>query len=68
MDIRRINRKSIHRRDKMELWDIYDEYRKKTGKTHQKGIKTKEGEYHIAVRVWIVNGKNELLLQQDLQY
>lgn len=48
----------------MELWDIYDKYRKKTGKTHQKGIKTKEGEYHLAVRVWIVNNKNELLIQR----
>lgn len=48
----------------MELWDIYDKYRKKTGKTHQKGLKTKEGEYHLAVRVWIVNSKNELLIQR----
>lgn len=48
----------------MELWDIYDKYRKKTGKTHQKGIKTKEGEYHLAVRVWIVNNKKELLIQR----
>lgn len=48
----------------MELWDIYDKYRKKTGKTHQKGIKTTVGEYHLAVRVWIVNSKNELLIQR----
>lgn len=48
----------------MELWDIYNKYRKKTGKTHQKGIKTKEGEYHLAVRVWIVNNKKELLIQR----
>lgn len=48
----------------MELWDIYNKYRKKTGKTHQKGIKTNEGEYHLAVRVWIVNSKNELLIQR----
>lgn len=48
----------------MELWDIYNKYRKKTGKTHQKGIKTKEGEYHLAVRVWIVNNKNKLLIQR----
>lgn len=48
----------------MELWDIYDKYRKKTGRTHQKGLKTKPGEYHLAVRVWIVNSKNELLIQR----
>ncbi len=49
---------------KMELWDIYNKYRKNTGNIHQRGIKTKEGEYHLAVRVWIVNSKNELLIQR----
>ncbi len=48
----------------MELWDIYDKYRKKTERTHEKGLKTKPGEYHLAVRVWIVNSKNELLIQR----
>ena len=48
----------------MELWDIYDKYRNKTGKTHVKGTRTGEGEYHIAVRVWIVNSNNELLIQR----
>lgn len=48
----------------MEIWDIYDQYRKKTEKTHEKGKKTKEGEYHLAVRVWILNSKDELLIQR----
>lgn len=48
----------------MEIWDIYDKYRKKTEKTHVKGTKTGEGEYHIAVRVWIVNSQGELLIQR----
>ena len=48
----------------MELWDIYNKYRKKTNKTHEKGTRTGEGEFHIAVRVWIANEKNEVLIQR----
>lgn len=48
----------------MELWDIYDKYRKITGQTHIKGTRTGEGEYHLAVRVWIVNNNHELLIQR----
>lgn len=48
----------------MELWDLYDKYRNKIGKTHVKGTRTQKGEYHIAVRLWIVNSKDQLLIQR----
>lgn len=41
----------------MELWDIYDKYRQKTGRTHERGNTMKEGDYHLVVHVWIINDK-----------
>lgn len=46
----------------MEIWDIYDEQRRKTGRTAVRGEKLKEGEYHLVVHVWIVDGNGEYLL------
>ena len=45
----------------MELLDVYDVNRNLTGKRIQRG-KNKPGEYKLAVHVWIVNSKGELLL------
>lgn len=47
-----------------ELWDVYTKDRVKTGKTHRRGTKMKEGEYHLVVHVCIFNSKNQLLIQQ----
>lgn len=48
----------------MELWDLYDEYRIPTGKTHVRGEKMNKGDYHIAVHVWVINSKGQFLLQK----
>lgn len=48
----------------MELWDVYDENRKATGRTHVRGIPLREGEYHLVSDVWTVNEKQEILLTQ----
>lgn len=48
----------------MELWDIYDKYRHSTGKIHQRGITMEAGDYHIVVHIWIINDKNEILVQR----
>ncbi len=48
----------------MELWDLYDENRIKTGKTKIRGDKFEDGEYHIVIHLFIFNEKNELLIQQ----
>ena len=47
-----------------ELWDIYDESRKKTGKLAERGITKLEfgKEYHIIVTGVILNSKNEILI------
>lgn len=46
-----------------EIWDIYDENKKKTGKTAIRGVtELKEGEYHRVVEGIILNSKNEILI------
>ena len=48
-----------------ELWDIYDENKKKTGKTVERGGRLLEkGEYHIVVTALIINLKNEILISK----
>ena len=48
----------------MEILDIYDKYRQKTGRIHERGNPMKDGDYHIVVHVWIVNDKGEFLIQK----
>lgn len=48
-----------------ELWDIYDENKKKTGKTVERGGRLLgKGEYHIVVTALIMNLKNEILISK----
>ena len=46
-----------------EYFDILDENGKKTGKTKLRKEVHKDGDWHKAVHVWIINDKNEILLQ-----
>lgn len=48
----------------MELWDIYDINRIKTGKTIERGEALSDGEYHLVVHACIFNSKDEMLIQQ----
>lgn len=45
----------------MELWDIYDENGRLTGRTHPRGTPQKPGEYHLVCTVVLINRKGELL-------
>ncbi len=51
----------------MELWDIYDRERNKTGRTMIRGP-VPEGDYHLVVHVCIFNSKGEMLIQQRQSY
>ncbi|MGM0878832.1 MAG: NUDIX hydrolase [Bacillota bacterium] len=51
----------------MELWDLYDKNRIKTGRIHKRGTPLAEGDYHIVVHVWIRNNKDEILLTKRHQ-
>jgi len=46
----------------MEIWDLLDESRNPVGKTHTRGTPMQPGCYHLAVEIWTVNSKGEVLL------
>lgn len=48
----------------MEIWDVYDIERIKTGKTVERGGNFDEGEYHLVVHVCIFNSEGKMLVQQ----
>ena len=48
----------------MELWDLYDENRERTGRVHIRGEEIPQGCYHLVVHVWIRNSKGEYLISQ----
>jgi len=48
----------------MELWDVYDEERRLTGRTAVRGEKLGKGEYHLVVHVCIFNSEGKMLIQQ----
>lgn len=48
----------------MELWDVYDVKRNKTGRTMVRGEAFTDGDYHLVVHVCIFNSKGEMLIQQ----
>lgn len=48
----------------MEYIDVFDENNKPTGETKEKECAHKDGDFHRTAHVWIINDKNELLLQR----
>ena len=48
----------------MELWDLYDENRQLTGRTHIRGESIPEGCFHLVVHVWIRNSRGQYLISQ----
>lgn len=48
----------------MELWDVYDINRNKTGKTAVRGEKLPEGGFHLVVHVCILGSDGRMLIQQ----
>lgn len=48
----------------MELWDVYDINRRKTGRTAVRGEKLPEGGYHLVVHVCVIGSDGRMLIQQ----
>lgn len=48
----------------MELWDVYDSNRVRTGEKVERGTKFGENQYHLVVHACIFNSKGEMLIQQ----
>lgn len=47
-----------------EIWDLYNSKRQPTGKTMMRGEEIPSGMYHLAVHIWPLNSKGELLVQK----
>lgn len=45
-----------------EIWDVYDQNRRLTGRTHRRGDPLAEGDYHLVVHVWLQNSSGQFLL------
>ncbi len=48
----------------MEIWDIYDKDRNRTGRTAVRGDGMADGDYHLVADIWIMNTKGEVLVQK----
>ena len=48
----------------MEVWDLYDENKNKTGKDWVRGNEIPDNYYHLVVHVWIKNAQGEYLISQ----
>ena len=48
----------------MELWDIYDKDRNKTGRIMKRGEPMKDGDYHLVVHICIFGSDGKMLIQQ----
>lgn len=48
----------------MELWDVYDRDRVKTGRTMVRGEPICEGDYHLVIHVCIFDGNGKMLIQK----
>ena len=48
----------------MEYIDIFDENNNPTGKVKEKQQAHEDGNFHRTAHIWIINDKNELLLQK----
>lgn len=48
----------------MELWDVYDRYRVKTGRTMVRGEQIQSGDYHLVVHICLFNSEGKMLIQQ----
>lgn len=46
----------------MEYNDIYDQYRRLTGRLHRRGDRWQKGEYGLVVCVWVYDGNGRILL------
>lgn len=46
----------------MEIWDLFGMERQPLYRTHRRGEKMNDGEYHVDVEIWTVNRNNNLLV------
>ena len=58
----RVNADGVRAGENDEEWDLLDENRNPTGKTHRRGDAVPEGYRHLVIHVWVRNHAGEYLL------
>jgi isopentenyl-diphosphate delta-isomerase type 1 len=58
------SKKNKWRKSYMEYIDVFDEFNNATGKIKEKNQAHEDGDFHRTAHIWIINDKNELLLQK----
>ena len=48
----------------LEMWDLYNDKREKTGKALPRCVPIPKGLYHLTVSAWIVNSQGQYLLSR----
>lgn len=48
----------------MELFDLYDDERRLTGETIERGDPLPESRYHLVIHICIFNSEGKMLIQQ----
>jgi isopentenyldiphosphate isomerase len=48
----------------MELWDVYDIDREKSGKTMERGAKFDDGTHHMGAHICVFNSEGKMLIQK----
>lgn len=48
----------------IEICDIYDAEGNKTGEVYTRGETLKDGQYHLAANIWVINSKSQILIQK----
>ena len=48
----------------LEMWDLYNGKREKTGRVLPRGVPVPKGLYHLTVSAWVVNSQGQYLLSQ----
>ena len=60
---RNYKRQTVMEEDMTEIWDIYDRYGNRTGRTMKRGI-PKEGDYMLCVHIYLLASDNRFLIQK----
>ena len=60
---RNYKRQTVMEEDMTEIWDIYDRYGNRTGRTMKRGI-PKEGDYMLCVHIYLLAFDNRFLIQK----
>ncbi len=63
ISLNKFNKRIKERKSKMELVDLLNNRKELTGETCERNA-VPDGKYRLSIHIWIINDKNEILIQQ----